>query len=140
MMLAISSETITAVVVAVLGGGLITAAVALFKFPRENDRVAVSASEGAIIVQSSVIKDLRTELDRVSTESATNRERLDELETENRDLHDRLSRAEADKANLAVENEKLTARVAHLEAEIAELRGPVRTKSGELIERRETPP
>lgn len=77
-------EGIIAAVTVVGGGGGI---VALFKMRPEVARVAVSASEGAVIVQTGVITNLNNEIERLHRELKEEREICDKrLEAYEREL------------------------------------------------------
>lgn len=68
-------ETIIAVIIAVLGsGGLIGGIVALAKVRPESGRMIVEAAEGAVVVQSGVITELRNDLAEVREEAERERE------------------------------------------------------------------
>lgn len=64
------------------GGGI----VALFKMRPEVSRVVISSAEGAVVVQSGVITDLRNEISRLRTELDEERreceERIDAQDSE----------------------------------------------------------
>lgn len=69
------TETAVAVVIAVLGsGGLIGGIVALMRVRPESGRMIVEAAEGAVVVQSGVITELRTDLAEVREEAERERE------------------------------------------------------------------
>lgn len=92
-------------VLAVLGGGgLIGAVVALLKLKPEAGQITVVAAQGALVVQTGVIEQLREENERL-------RARLDAIETEL-----------AKSGNLALDNYRLRQRVTELEREVKELK------------------
>jgi hypothetical protein len=121
-----------ALVVALFGGGGI---IALLKLRGENSRIVVDAAQGAVIVQSSVIEDLRQQVagqggrikaleDRTKAaekraEDAEKAHRQSELARydliRERDL---LIRANVEMQDV---NSNLELRVAHLESEVARL-------------------
>ena len=79
----------------VFGGGTL---VALFRFNADKNRVVIDASQGAVVVQSGVIKDLRGELTRTQQEIHDLREKdakkakqLDACADEIRALHNELN-------------------------------------------------
>jgi predicted Zn-dependent protease len=83
---ALCLNVITTVLIAV-GGGV--GVVAFLKYPRENDRVIVSAAEGLHTIQSGVIDALQEELTRIralrdaaETDRDRCRDRINELEGE----------------------------------------------------------
>jgi cell division protein FtsB len=96
---------VTPFLIAILGtGGLAGGIVAFLKIRPEAGQIAVTASQGALIVQSGVI---------------------DELRKENERLRDRLTAIEAEMSkynNLAIENWRLRQRVAELEREVKQLK------------------
>lgn len=66
-------------VIAILGGGgILGGVVALFKLRPEVTRVTVSAAEGAVIVQTSVITSLNSEVKRLREEIVEERRQCDE--------------------------------------------------------------
>jgi hypothetical protein len=83
-----STEALAAVVVAVLGsGGLIGGIVALLRVRPESGRLIVEAAEGAVVVQSGVIDQLRREISGL-------REDLDEELERRTKCEERLDKAE----------------------------------------------
>lgn len=91
---AVGLNAITAILLAVGGVGGI---VAFLKYPRENDRVIVSAAEGLHTIQSGVIDALQEELNRIrqlrdqaDQETERCRQRIDILEGEVDDLKGQL--------------------------------------------------
>lgn len=74
-----SQDIVMAVLAAVFGGGGIFA---LLKVRPEAGQISVSAAQGAVIVQTSVIDTLRSELGRTSIELANVSGRLETLEGE----------------------------------------------------------
>ena len=73
-----TSETVVAVLIALLGGGGLAGGItALLRARPETGRLIVEAAEGAVVVQSGVIDALRTELGSMRAELDTLREELD---------------------------------------------------------------
>lgn len=114
-MFAITAAEAAPWIAAILGaGGLGGFIVALLKIRPEAGQFAVEASEGALIVQTGVIKTLREENKRLA-------DRLTELERHVGDvglLQIRMERLEAERDQLRQENQKLRDRVKHLEEEL----------------------
>lgn len=73
---------ITPVLVAVLGGGFVTGLVALLRFRVDKDAVIITAAQGAVVVQTSVIDALQEELARAREDRDKERERVKALEKE----------------------------------------------------------
>jgi chromosome segregation ATPase len=100
---------LTPVLLALLGGGgLIGAVVAWRKLPQERTAITVEAGQGVIVMQDSLIQNLRAELTRLS-------ERLDDLEGERDQLR-------VTARDLEYENGRLRQRVGVLETELARLK------------------
>jgi predicted nuclease with TOPRIM domain len=100
---------LTPVLLAVLGStGLVGAVVAWRKLPQERTAITVEAGQGVIVMQDSLIQNLRAELTRLG-------ERLDELETER-------ERLRITARDLEYENGALRERVGALETELAILK------------------
>lgn len=98
----------TSVVVSLGGlGALIGAIVALLKIRPEAGQIAVSAAQGAVIVQTHVIDNLRTE-----------QVRLQEIVE---GLEERIISASSERNQLRTENEQLHLEVQRLELRVAEL-------------------
>lgn len=121
-------------IVVLFGGGGIGA---LFKLRGENTRIYVDASQGAVIVQSSVIKDLREQIEAqdkrigaLENRTAAAEKRAEESDKARRaaeEARDELAR-ENDQLLIANDemlriNRNLEGRVDHLEAEVARLSG-----------------
>jgi hypothetical protein len=99
---------VVGIIVALLGGGGLAA---LLKTGREGSRIVVDAAQGAVVVQSGVIGDLRDQLidaQRQITEMRGHLTELGLLREENRMLRGR-------QAQLEQENAALSKRVAELE-------------------------
>lgn len=100
----------TSLIAGVTGfAALIGAIVALYKVRPEAGQIAVTAAQGAVIVQTGVIDSLREELRR--------------LESEVSDLQERTSAALRERNRLYRENEDLREEVARLEKRVQELEG-----------------
>jgi cell shape-determining protein MreC len=115
---AVTSPLVTAVVALIIGvcggGGL----AALLRIRADRGKVVIEAAQGAVIVQTSVIEDLHTELARVKADVATLRseatdrgQEMARLRAENNDL--RALRTELEQ--LREENVRLRARVTAIE-------------------------
>ena len=78
----IAAIDIAPILIAVLGGGFFTGIVALLRFRVDRDAVVITAAQGAVVVQSSVIDALQEELQRARTERNELRDRLSEVEKE----------------------------------------------------------
>lgn len=89
------------------GGGVVGAIVAFIKVKPEAGQLVIKAAEGAVVVQSGVIEDLREQLEAQSL-------RIDLLE---RDKQAALWEA----AKVRAENDLLVQRVKHLEQEVQHL-------------------
>lgn len=114
--------TIVAAVLAILtGGGL----VAFFRARPEGSKILVDAAQGAVIVQTSVITELRGELEQRGKEIdelrahvgelTSLRSRISELERENESLVDENRVLKSRQGLLERENIALTRRVGELE-------------------------
>lgn len=99
---------VVGVIVALLGGGGLAA---LLKSGREGSRIVVDAAQGAVIVQSSVMRGLREELDAAKAEIAALRASFTEITQ----LRGRVRDLEHDNELLRAENTRLTSRVRDLE-------------------------
>ena len=117
----------TPLIVAVVGtGGVVTAIVAFIKVRPEAGQIAVTASEGALVVQSGVIKDLRDE-------NAHLRTRLEDIESKVAllgSLRERVDALEEKNKQLRADNEKLRKRIYSLETQVRAL-GHEPVKNGE---------
>lgn len=71
----VSNELLTAIVAVLGGGGIVSSLAVLVRMRPEANRIVVDAAEGAVVVQASVIKDLREEVANLRTE--LRKERLD---------------------------------------------------------------
>jgi peptidoglycan hydrolase CwlO-like protein len=58
----------TQIIIALLGGGVITAIVAAFKFKPEKDAIVVTAAQGAATILNGVIDALQEEIKRKDAE------------------------------------------------------------------------
>lgn len=82
-MSALDSPLVVGAVTTILGlfgGGTI---VSLFKLPGERNQVVIAAAQGAVVIQSGLLVELRNELDRAL-------EKIDALEGENIQLRARV--------------------------------------------------
>jgi chromosome segregation ATPase len=105
--------------------GVIGAIIAVFKLSPERQSIFITTAQGAVIVQSGVIDDLRDELERlrgriaacekIEASLATLRGRID-------DIQEKLTATALERDVLKLENERLKERVATLEAEVAGLK------------------
>lgn len=117
-----SPEVITAIAVAVLGGGFITGIALLLKVRPEAGQVVVKSAESVVIMQKGLIDDLLARVDQATQEISVLRDiveqqgrRLDEQSDElasTRSQRDRLLR---ENAGLKDEVHELRERVAQLE-------------------------
>jgi hypothetical protein len=73
---------IVQIILGLIGGGLLTGIVAWIKAKPEAARIAVASAEGAVVVQASVIQDLRNELTRIALENERCRAQERELREE----------------------------------------------------------
>ncbi len=77
---ALSSPVLVAAVSAMVGGGFFGGLVALLRVRVDRDRIVVDAAQGAVVVQSSVIKDLQEEGARRQEENVRLRLRIEEAD------------------------------------------------------------
>jgi hypothetical protein len=84
--LMVAKVDLNAVVIVLLGGGFLTGLAALMKFKPEKDAIVVSAAQGAVVVQTSVIDALQEELDRARREKAEVHTELESCRKHNHDL------------------------------------------------------
>lgn len=75
-----AADTITIVIALIGGGGLVGGIVALLRLKPDVARVTVSAAEGAVIVQSGVIKSLQDEIARLCLAEEECERRCTEME------------------------------------------------------------
>lgn len=75
-----SQEAVVAIVIALAGGGLVTALVAMRRVGAEKQSIIVDAAQGAVIVQQGVIDSLQDQLDRAKQELGIIHETLAEVE------------------------------------------------------------
>lgn len=84
--LASASDTYLPLIIAVIGsGGLIGGIAAFLKLRPEKDSIVVNAAQGALLVQTGIVEQLRLELERAHTRIAACEgleARVDELEAE----------------------------------------------------------
>lgn len=116
---------LTPIIIAIVGGGgIIGAVVAFIKVRPEAGQIAVTASQGALIVQTGVIGTLREEVDRANAklEHMSNRMIALEAETAKVDqLRERVDELEKEKSRLRGDNTRLQRRVTVLEKQIRDL-------------------
>lgn len=60
-----SKDWVTLVAVVIGGGGFVGAIIALLKFRPEAGQILVTTAQGVVIIQKSVIEDLRQEIERI---------------------------------------------------------------------------
>jgi chaperonin cofactor prefoldin len=117
-MLAADSGTYVPYILAILGtGGVVGAIAAFFKIRPEAGQIAVTASEGALIVQTGVIENLHKDNKQL-------RDRLEDMESKVAlmfDLRDRVEALEDERDALRKDNEKLRRRIVTLEKQIREM-------------------
>lgn len=112
-MIASIPEYITPIIIAVASGGLFGGLALYIKARPEAGRITIDAAQGAVVVQSGVIKDLRDENTRLQG-------RIEALEAEMArfsELHTRISHLEEENRRLHQENKRLLARLEHVERE-----------------------
>lgn len=109
------SDWLPVAITALGGGGIFGAIVAFVKVKPEAGQIVVKAAQGAVVVQSGVIDDLREQLEAQD-------KRIEILE---RDKQAALWRA----AELKAENAKLVERVRTLEAEVLSLQSQLSRES-----------
>jgi predicted RNase H-like nuclease (RuvC/YqgF family) len=72
------------IISSVFGGSIVAGIVALYKVKPEAGQIVVTAAQGALIVQTGVIDNLKKEVQRLNDE-------IENLKKENEDLRDKLS-------------------------------------------------
>jgi anaerobic glycerol-3-phosphate dehydrogenase len=92
--MSIGGIDLTAILVAILGGGFVTGLVALLRFRVDKDAVVVSAAQGAVVVQSGVIDALQDELARARSDRDQERDRAIALEAKVEELRNELRRVQ----------------------------------------------
>lgn len=106
------------VILAIIGtGGIGGAIVAFLKVRPEATQIAVTASEGALVVQTGVIKTLREENEQL-------RNRLENLESKVAlfgDLKERVEYLESQRKQLRDDNSRLRKRISSLEKQVRDL-------------------
>lgn len=115
------------ILVSALGGlaALIAAGVAWRKVLPEKDSIVVNAAQGALIVQSGVLEDLRAELERTSGRIDELEGKLTETRKESSALRETIRGLEQDNARLTSANERLDRDNVGLRARVAELESRV---------------
>ncbi len=115
------------VIIALVGtGGILGGIVAILKVRPESGQIAVTASQGALVVQTGVIENLKKEIDRANAKVEWMLNRMEALEAEAAkvdQLHARVAQVEEDNKRLRNERDKLRKRVVHLEREVERLNG-----------------
>jgi uncharacterized small protein (DUF1192 family) len=106
---AVTSAWFTSVVSLIIGAGGAGGIAALVKVKPERGRIVIDAAQGAVVVQSGVMADLRAELDRLRAE----------LEESRADRDAEVARLRAEVLELRSGRD---AEVAQLRAEVARLR------------------
>lgn len=98
MILAVIDYTpvLTGIISFIFGGGLVSAAVAMYKVKPEAGQIVVSAAQGALLVQTGVIENLKREIERLNNEILT-------LKAENGDLRKRIDQILDDQSRHDVE-------------------------------------
>lgn len=94
--------------------GLLGAVVAWFKVKPERVSILVKAAEGAVIVQTTVLDELREELERVNS-------RADDLAVGMEQMREALQKVTTERDYLRAQNEDLHRTVEKLERRIGEL-------------------
>lgn len=77
-----AAQLIPVLVAALGGGGLVGAVVALFKLRPESGAIVVTAAQGALVVQSSVLNELHKENERLRNRVSTLERELAALRVE----------------------------------------------------------
>jgi len=103
---------VVTVILAVLSTGVGGALVAFLRLRKEGPKIIVEAAQGAVVVQSGVIDDLREQIDSLRT-------RLSEADA----LQRRVRELERREEELTVENTRLRSQVSNLQARIVQLEG-----------------
>lgn len=102
-----TTVTIILAVIGLFGSGSI---IAFMRLRKEGPKIVVEAAEGAVVVQSSVIKDLRTQIDDLRKEL-----------NESKKIQTRVRELEQNEELYKAENARLKAEVADLRIRIADL-------------------
>lgn len=106
---AVNSTLVTAVITGLLGSGFGATVVALFRVNADRGKIVIETAQGAVIVQTGVMAELRAELNRL-------KEELVALRAERDTEVDRL------RGEVVALREARDAEVAQLRAEVARLR------------------
>jgi predicted RNase H-like nuclease (RuvC/YqgF family) len=72
------APVVTGIISFIFGGGLVSAAVALYKVKPEAGMIVVSAAQGALVVQTGVIDNLQKEITRLGQEVEELKAKLDD--------------------------------------------------------------
>ncbi len=114
-----------AAITALLGGGGIAA---VLKARPEAGQISVTAAQGAVVVQSSVIDDLREQMNVQKQQLAEQAAKINELERKVAHtwaLESALEDSKAENSRLRIERDGLRDRVDTLEAEVRKLKKAV---------------
>lgn len=96
------------------GGGIVAAIAAFFKVRPERESIMVSTAQGVVVMQASILDELREELERVN-------DRADELALGQKQLKEELNKVTQERDYLREENRRLNAQVGRLEHRVGEL-------------------
>jgi chromosome segregation ATPase len=128
-----TTNIIIAIVSVLGGGGLVGAIVTAFKLKPEKNRLVVDAAEGAVIVQTGVIKSLHDELSRVRQEAKNEVARAQQesaaLRAENQQIRDILTKEKEKREQLEVALKKETEAVQLLRQQLQEIDARLRKLS-----------
>jgi len=112
-MLAITLDLTQAVTAVAVITGIVAGIALILKTPREAGQIAVTAAQGAVVVQTGVIESLTAELERVKADYQALALRFDELARTSANAERLKYRVD----ELEQERARLTARVGELEAQ-----------------------
>jgi chromosome segregation ATPase len=111
----VSTLAVSLLVLAVGGGGIVGAIVAFRKLVPERESIIVTAAQGAIVIQGSVLDELREEIDRLNSRLQEVRDDAHELRQEVGLMRLENETLRADNTRLHRENRKLLERIELLE-------------------------
>jgi hypothetical protein len=100
------------------GGGLSGAIVALLKVRAESGQIVVSAAQGAVVVQSTVIDDLQEELDRQRGKYKEQADLLQDAFNQIESLRDEVKKERAERQAVIAEKSALEEKVKTIEGKI----------------------
>lgn len=110
---------VTAIVTGLLSGGLVTAVVALFRVNADRGKVVIETAQGAVIVQTGVMDELRKELHRLQEAVSERNAEVDRLRAEVVELRSgrdaELAQLRAEVARLRAEGAVTATRVSRVE-------------------------